>query len=142
MIFPESLYLLSPRDQEVTWLDPVAARGTLNQAATSVTISLFTVPQGRYLVLSQASAIAQPGAAQNVDQFQIDYLHLTDFYVIAIDNTAKAANIRASLNWNGQILIPPAATVRVVGSFNAAVAANTVGLWINGILIPAANIQR
>lgn len=144
MFFPEFLYQLSARDQQVTWLDPRIARGDTLLAAAAVTAVAITVPTGLVLVLQNASLEADPGAAQNVTEsfFELLTPDAATGVRITQDRTALAANVIGHLNWSGSILVPPNWQVRGAANFNAAAAANRVIADCIGILLPVGNIQR
>jgi hypothetical protein len=143
MIFPEFLFRLSQRDQQVTWLDPVSLQVSSAVAAASITAIGTVVPIDRVLVLTNAIMLATAGAAQTTQQQSLQVVAVGGFVTtIAIDTIVSAAAGRAPLNWAGQVLVPPSWTVRAVGTFNAGAAVNNVDISLHGILIPAGNIQR
>lgn len=142
MFFPELLYQLSARDQQVTWLDPLLLSLDASSAAVDV-FAVRAVPQGSALVLQALSVFADPGAGQNIVDQQ---LRIQDESGVSIvlkrDAAAAAANINRSIDWQGSILVPPNWLVVGFASFNAGVAANAVELNLVGVLIPIGNIQR
>lgn len=145
MFFPESLYLLSARDQQVTWLDPVLFRSFLSTAAAGVNTPNFTVPDGRTLILTSASCFASPtgGQVATFGDFRAQGPDLVDISIAQEQpNPALGAGVPLILNWSGQIIVPPRWNVYFRGSFNAGVAANSVAQHLFGILIPVANVQR
>lgn len=143
MFFPEFLYQLSPRDQQVTWLDPVITRVAVAVASINP-IAVFTVPADRCLILQTASMEATPGLGQNVAQ---QFLFTRSQgggqnFTFRSDVTPGAANTTLTLDWSGSILVPANWTVQGSGVFNAGAVANGVVLMLHGILIPVSNIQR
>jgi hypothetical protein len=142
VIFPEYLYKLSSRDQQVTWLDPRFDALSVAAAAASVQ-STLRVPDGRVLVLSAAVVDAIAGAAQTLDRIVL-FCEPPDPSTISfrISGGIFAASVEQFVTWTGQLVIPPNWKVAATARFNAGVAANTVALSLAGILIPVGNIQR
>lgn len=146
MIFPELLYQLSPRDQQVTWLDPVIRRVTTTQAALTVNALDEVVPTGRAFLLTNATLFADPGAGQNIDDIGLNIAVLNPGAGVAVRiatrSGAAGADLLAILNWTGQILIPAGWQLQGSAHFNALGAANEIRFDLMGILIPIGNIQR
>jgi hypothetical protein len=143
VFFPEYLFQLSGRDQQVTWLDPYFDRQSVGTAGTSVGAT-SPVPTGRVLILQSAQGRFAPGAAQNVNTFRISLEPLTSqipSLELVRSDIAGAANIVQNLAWSGSIAIPFGWTVRGLATFNAGVAVNTIVLSCVGILLPIGNIQ-
>lgn len=144
MFFPETLYLLSDRDQQVTWLDPIQFRLTTS-AASAVVSSTLTIPQGRAAVITALTVTCSPGAAQNVNQIVVAVLlRGIDFNQPNIKETYTpgAANAIIPLDWQGEIVVLPGDVIRALAVFNAGVAVNNTTLSVFGILIPVGNLQR
>jgi hypothetical protein len=144
VFFPEFLYQLSGRDQQVTWLDPSFSAVGNSALNVFVTVDALTVPSDRVLVLQSVVGMAEPGAGQNVTDIRLQLFAPGAQFaaVISRDPVDKAANIPAILNWSGSLIVPPLWRVLLAGSFNAGAVANAVTIWTAGILIPPANIQR
>lgn len=141
--FPEALYLLSDRDQQVTWLDPVLFEANVSLAQLNV-ISAFIVPTGRLLLLQNAVGDFAAGAAQTVSNAQIVVRPVATpnpYTLIAVNYYGPAVQQRF-INWSGSIVVPPGWQVQADGVFSAAAAANYVDLAISGLLIPIGNVQR
>jgi hypothetical protein len=144
MFFPESLYLLSSKDQQVTWLDPVYVRQVQTVALASI-VEDYTIPQGQVLLLQHAGMQTAPGAAQNnTGQALVVKPTVATQPQVILDQTlaALAAGVNGWFYWNGTILVPPTWSVRASATFNAGAAANTVILFLVGMLIPVGNLQR
>jgi hypothetical protein len=146
MFFPEFLFQLSARDQQVTWLDPFAGDIVDTAAAVSVTSTGFTVPNARAFLLQSASAVANPGAAQAVTSIVVSVIRpdpdTTGARLSERDSAAAAANTSKTANWAGSILVPPGWRVIATANFDAGVAVNNLRLGIVGLFIPIGNIQR
>lgn len=144
MFFPDFLYQLSQRDQQVTWLDPALSRIISSVAAATVTAD-FIVPNDRMLLLSAFYAVFSPGAAQNVVDTRIELLSqslVSPAVILTRNSNALAAGIITDTDRQCEIPVPPLWRVRATGVFNAGAAANDVHLSIAGMLIPIGNIQR
>lgn len=144
MFFPEFLYQLTARDQQVTWLDPTLRADSTSAAAASVSSTIFTIPQGQVLILLNAMCRGTPGGAQFVARTRIDVLPpaASNNFFLASDDTIGGAGLSLSVTWTGEVLIPATWQLRGVADFNAGAVANTIEFHFMGILIPAANIQR
>lgn len=142
--FPEQLYQLSQRDLQVTWLDPAIFQNIDILAAVSVNTTLFTVPEGRVLLLQSVSAIADPGAAQSCRSVSISLLQPVSatLFPLARETFAVAADQDRVANWSGSIMVPPGYGINALATFDAAVAANSIRGDMVGLLIPLANVQR
>lgn len=151
MFFPEGLYTLSARDQQVTWLDPLFFRDESSIAAVSHEIT-YNVPQGRALLLQTLVADAAAGAAQTVSDAQAMARPPTtnQQYYIAVNwynggggfPVSAAAPQQRAINWRGSILIPELWRVSIQANFSAGAAANFCHLSLIGLLLPIGNIQR
>jgi len=145
MFFPEALYLLSQRDQQVTWLDPVYNAAATGSAAASVSSPAFTVPSSQAFVLQNVQGYADPGAGQNIALLEV-YIGPpspgTQFVRLVSDVLVKAADVNAAVHWSGSLIVPPAWRIIAEGTFNAGVQVNTVRLGVMGMFIPIGNIQR
>lgn len=143
MFFPEFLYRLSSRDQQVTWLDPRFDSLTASAAGLTVEVD-FTVPSDRPLILTSANIVATPGAGQAVIAMLLRSLAQGDSSPVNLAAREIEVAVAGSrfLNWTGEVILPPAWSLRARASFSAAVNPNDVELHLAGILIPVGNIQR
>jgi hypothetical protein len=147
MFFPESLYLLSQRDQQVSWLEPLALRDTFAAgiAAANIQRLVYTVPIDRLLILQAFSFLATAGAAQTVNDVRIDIVPRLSAEIVRVwsaDSRYMSTGGVAGGNWTGSILVPPQYTLRANFLFNAGAAANFFDLGVHGLLIPVGNVQR
>ena len=143
MFFPEVLYRLSKRDEQVTWLDPVASRISATLAGINP-VAIYTVPNDRVLVLTAACIEATPGVGQNI---LLKVLHTRPptggtNVTFRSDYVAGGVGVQQGMDWDGEIAVPPSWTVNGNVLFNAGAVASTATLMMHGLLIPVGNIQR
>lgn len=141
MFFPESLYLLSDRDLQVTWLDPLFLQVPAASAATQVTAS-YRVPEGRALLLQSGCIQLQAGAGQTSLQAYLRAQPPTGGLESVIRGEYFTATANWAINWAGSIIIPPNWDLVALGVFNAAAAVNNLTMYAQGMLIPVGNLQR
>lgn len=142
MFFPESLYLLSQRDQQVTWLEPVIQRSTSTSAAVSISHA-FAVPEGRALLLQHAHVRAIGGAAQ-LNTVRSLYLDRPGAPEVYLDRSLTAGPVagEAFLEWQGSVLLPAGWRVTTSSTFDAAANPNSLYTSLAGLMIPIGNIAR
>lgn len=143
MFFPESLLKLSQRDQQVTWLDPIALDLEASVAATTVEVA-FVVPTDRVLLLQNAHVHAEAGAGIVTSALVLATFLLSSANpnLITRNDVDFAAGNFGNMTWTGSILVPSGWSVLGRGSFGGAAAANLINLALHGMLIPVANIAR
>lgn len=144
MFFPESLLRFSPQDFD--GLQPLIHRPWLDPATAAISVNaVYTVPADRSLLLTGVCACFEAGAAQLVNEAKIGLLHaglpLTDPTLICLLKFSRPGTQFASLDWQGQVVVPPNVRVILQGVFNAAGVANIVRRHIVGMLMPAANLK-
>lgn len=143
MFLPESLYLLSDRDRQVSWLEPVLYRAEATIAAVSVGLN-YTVPDGRALILQNAFVYSGGGGAQTTTELEIalqfpaggvgSYTYL--------DARSGITTQLAQLRWTGSVLVPEKWQVAHAGTFSAGAVGNLLVIGVTGILVPIGNILR
>lgn len=147
MRFPEFLYQLSARDQQVTWLDPFFSNAESTGAAAALSANI-TPDRQRTFILSSLSANAFVTGAATVAALLLLAVPPQGNPQFAIAQTSSAytgggaAGTQLQLNWSGELIIPPGWILRATALYSAAVAGNEVEMTAGGILIPAGNIQR
>lgn len=145
MLFPEFLYQLNARDQQVTWLEPLFTQinpAAALQAAWSELV--YQVPNDRVLVLTHVFASANPGGAQGVTDLAIFArvpLSSPAYRLLFFSETIVAGLTRAT-RWQGELLLPPGWQIAISATFDAAAVANAVSADVAGVLIPTGTIQR
>lgn len=145
MFFPEFLYQLSKRDQQVTWLDPRFAQESASAAALGATVEVLQVPDGQCFILQTFFAEAIPGLAQGVTRILLELIPPTGGLTQRIAGahwTPAVANQTRETQFSGSLLIPPGWRLQARGGYDAGAAANTITGDVNGIFIPVGNVQR
>lgn len=117
-----------------------------DSAATGVEATLQNDLQGRVILLRSLTGQYVPGAGQNVTQAQLDLLPPEGTsppiqLFLKFDGVAKGANVVASLDWQGEIVIPPRWSARARAAFNAGAASNQVNLIAFGYSAPVGNLN-
>lgn len=127
MLFPEFLYQLSGRDQQVTWLDPRLIVNSGNGLALAVSAIAFTVPDNQVLIMTSFVGRADPGAGQACTRLIGLFRDLSGNLVPFTEaHFAVAADLNRDVLYQGQILVPPRVEIQVLGDFDAAVNNNNV----------------
>lgn len=142
--FPEFLYKLSDRDQEVTWLDPVVVHSDVSAAVAVIQSAVYTVPGDRMLILQNVSMLANPAAGRAVIDLNFALQPPppeTTTYRVVQEFWTVAADVNRGLNWSGSILVPPLWRVSAIAVIDGAAGGQIVH-DIFGILIPKGNVQR
>jgi hypothetical protein len=142
MFFPESLYLLSARDQQVSWLEPVFFREEVLDTQVGLEIQ-YQVPQGRCLLLQTAVGDGAAGAAQTCDNLQVlarpPTANVQTYLAVSWYGGALQGRM---VNFSGSVIVPELWIVMAQANFSAAANANFVHLSISGLLIPIGNVVR
>lgn len=142
MFFPESLYTLSQRDLQVTWLEPFWRAATQFLAQGTI-FSQFAVPIDRVLLLQHAYLTAVPTGGQNISELELNVFITPGGTEFQLDKLGvQAANARAKLNWQGSIVVPSAYILEAKAVFNAGALGNELECSFIGMLIPNANLAR
>ena len=144
MFAPEFLYKLSPRDEQVTWLDPLWQRTSQGTAAVSVSSPAIVVPDGRLFLLQHVFSFALGGGAQTTTYHELILQNpdlVTDMYLDINPNTGVAGG-STLIRWDGSVWVPPRWRLFAKGTFSAGAVINTVTLTAHGVLIPIGNVQR
>lgn len=141
MLFPELLYVLSPRDENVTWLDPIIFRLSALQAIQQLDAVGDVVPEGKALLLHNASVQGVAAGGQTVVWMDLNIERPPATILYPLANKISTVQFDG-LNLGTGLLIPPGWRIRGRINFNSGLAANQVILTYFGVLIPIANIQR
>lgn len=141
-IFPEFLYRLTPRDEQVTPLDMINFDfGVFSDTSASLmTTASYTVPDGKIFALTSATVFLEGGAAQFPKVWSIIMTYGgTSFYVSGGTLPCIAAANFSLGSTTAPYFCQPGSVITLGGEFNAGVNANNIGGSINGILIPRGN---
>lgn len=141
MRFPEFLYRLLDGDAGIQQLQSIWRRQSLFANQTDFTLAMYTVPQDRCLVLMNAqSSFEPPGASQILDQrITLKEVSSSVEYDVVRDVENYAAGVHKSLNWNGEVIVPPGWLVRA-RAIGSALANHTYTATVAGVLIPRGTI--
>jgi hypothetical protein len=143
--FPDKLYQLLRADVAGSLLLPhfdknIGVSGTTN--ATAATI----VPSDKFLLLQNAGARAQPGAAQVCYTTQILIATpLGDGTTRSFSLTGQAIAAGTTdmyTQWAGSVIVPPNWRIFATSAFTFVAANNTLTLDVAGVLIPRGSIAR
>lgn len=144
-MFPESLFTLSQRDLQGTWLDPVVRNVIAGLAATTVQAQ-FQLPVDRATLLTVMDVQATPGAGQTVQRLQLRLFprgSLTVGVRVAGKVSSAGVAVRDELFATfPELLVPPGWIIEGSAIFDLGGVANTVDFNFAGVHIPAGNIQR
>jgi hypothetical protein len=148
--WPEALFLLSDRDRQVTWLDPVIVKTDNLPGELVADIQLnYVVPQGRALLLQSVHVFGGAGAGQTCTYIEIAldlpgspgaYTYLSTNYPGSPG--APAVGVERQAFWSGSVLVPERWRVAGAAGFNAAAQPNQVVHSVVGLLLPMGNIAR
>lgn len=140
MLGPEKLYQLNQKDVGVPWLECYIRRAIVAAALVTVDAQLPPIDAGRILILNHAACTFGPGAAQNLVSAYLAVQSPDQVILLKWLGVAGAVNIIGSLDWQGQLFVPPGFNVRARGIFNAGGVVNTLTLDGGGLQIPRATI--
>lgn len=138
------LYELMPKDALGSpALELILRRQTVSQAIIDPSVTIYTVPRDRILLILGVNVQATPGAAQNVT--------FVRWEIIEVDATTErflqrerfaGANVTEHLNSLPYALpVPSGARIDAKGEFSAGGAANTVTGRLAGWLVPRGTLQ-
>ena len=149
-LFPEQLYRLSARDQQVTWLDPFYQRATQAAAALNLSLVWGPVPEGRVLFLQSLLVRCIPGAGARLTGgwvgVQVPGASVVAYLLAGLtpeiaDPVPPGTGPVRFIAWSGSILVPPRWQFEASVDFGA-VAASVIEGTAVGVLVPIGNVQR
>lgn len=142
--WPEALYELSARDRQVTWLEPVIFRG--NETGDNFGSVIYTVPDGRLLLLQNAYLQVWPDVGNQVTDWKIligaPGPSFQETYLRASQGVTFAINLVLNEYWSGSVVVPEKWSVRGIGVFSGAAVGDYVDFSMHGLLVPIGNVQR
>jgi hypothetical protein len=143
VFFPEFLYQLLGRDQQIDWLQVEIAFKSTAAAAAFIETPIYTVPPERHLILQLATVRVFAGAAQTSTRFEILGRAPGGAAATARFAGGDYAAVLAKFDqFPMSIIVPNRWQIVASAFFNAGVAVNTLDLTLFGMLIPAGNISR
>jgi hypothetical protein len=143
VFFPEFLYQLLGRDQQIDWLQVEIAFKTTAAAAAFIETPIYIVPPERHLILQLATVRVFAGAAQTSTRFEVLGRAPGGAAATARFLARDYAAVQTRFDELAcSIVVPNRWQIVASGFFNAGVAVNTLDLTLFGMLIPAGNISR
>lgn len=143
MIFPEALYELSPRDRNVTWLDPLVLHLDNGGGAAAGSQELVVeIPEGRVLMLHSACMAVRTLAVETTTLMLLQAQRFVGGVEFNLKQAFPGVTGRSQLDWQGEILIPSELRVRAFFSFSGVVQNKVIDFDLFGMLLPVGNIQR
>lgn len=140
--WPELLYVLSQRDLQITWLDPIIRTELGSAAAVNVETGTFFVPLDRAMLLLHCALRINPGAGLNVVSAFLNVHAPFGPGVPLLHIGRLAADVSEGVHASPQVVLPPNWEIEGKATFSGTLNANVVEISIAGILIPPGNIQR
>lgn len=139
----EDLYQLTPRDEQVTWLEQNMTWMQLSASQSTIS-TFFVVPQNRVLILDHIMMVGEAGATQTTDLMQALVYQNTIGGALAgalfIEREATSP-VRKNISRNFQkTMIGPGQILWMGILFSAAVNPNFAQISTNGLLIPRGNM--
>ena len=146
-VFPDFLYRLTPRDQQIIPIELVQQKLTINDTAVDVQTPAYVVPLGRMLILTAVTLQCTPGATAVPNWLQFAMFNRGDtvtnkFVIIGRDFEARVPNT-GQITYGGEFtnpMIPEGSSLVGIGNFTNAVAANDMQVFFMGYLIPRGEI--
>jgi len=141
-MFPDFLYRLTPRDEQVTPLDIVTFRSGVSSNATTVNSGAYTVPLGRVLKVNSMSLEQDCNqAATDVVEGRVDMYLDSSVPIVLMCSQSSSTEPNYHLNqaFQNDLFIPEGWSMRGIGGFTVADADNQVIFTMSGILIPRGN---
>jgi len=143
--FPDFLYRLTPRDEQVTQLELYFDRYAFSDTAALVGDVLFTTPNNRILVLTRTSIAMTAGAAQNPLYSILDYTAADGSgpnieLSVRTWTATTGTNVCLHETQGGPVYVPPSSRLTLTGAFSAGVNANSVVVNMQGFYIPRGTI--
>lgn len=146
MRFSERLYAIPGAGNVQPWASYWQRNGRTSATSTAAAASVRNTFESRYILLTSACVIAQPGAGQNFTQIQIDLLGAdnsvpTPPWLLKFTGTAGAANVVGSIDWSGEMIVLPGWSIRGNAEYNAGANANITTVAFYGYTLPIGTLQ-
>lgn len=143
--FPDFIYRLTPRDEQVTPLESVTYYHTESLVSTYVDIDeslgAYRVPAGKILLVNTLAVDFSAGAAQNLDSYKIYLKNSSATNDATLTGHSRILTGRYGTQGHmfGSIIVPSEWYICAVALFSAGAAANQITLGMTGTLIPRGN---
>lgn len=141
MLFPDFLFRLTPRDEQVTPIETIDTQmGDNGMVLKQGFTNPYTVPLGRVLILQSVSLIANPAGADwcTASTLYIDYGGRSN--IIYSQSFQKDVSIqKISGGLAVPLYIPQNQTLTGINFYGLGTAGATNFLYLSGILIPRGN---
>jgi len=140
-MFPEFLYKLTPRDEQVTPLEVVTFRSSLDANSATVNSALYTVPLGKVLLLRTATVECDPVyGTTTCTSVRIDmYKDSSVPIVLGMQKNEYTGVIDAPAVLQNPVVVPEGWILKGVANYDVANAGNGIAFSMCGILIPRGN---
>lgn len=145
MLTPDFTYAFrQPKDVSGPTFEPYLRQGVVQATSGGLTFTLIDLPRDRMLVLSNVVMLGLPGATQACTAFALSATTAAGLQMeIARENFPVVADLRRTLNWQGQIFILggglATTLLTAVATFDAGVNQNEIRVGVHGVVIPRAN---
>lgn len=148
------LYTLTPRDLQVTPLQPLYHYETLSSASASFSLD-YTAPNDRVLLMSYIGAMAEANPAQTTTFIVLRMFRPGSTSAIELARSSTLATgasgvkrigvgthdgtSEAVTGFNCNIVLLPETRIQVQANFSAGALANELRWAVHGVLIPRGN---
>lgn len=140
--FPDYLYRLTPRDEQVTPLEIVieSANNTLNNVQVDAT--LYTVPQGKMFNLKSVALASESPVANTPQELKLNVTYGGS--TIRLIQSPMVVRVGTTLDFGAysqftDVWLPSGAVIYARAEFDVAAATNKVIGSITGVLVPRGN---
>jgi len=139
------VYQLTPRDMAGPLWGFIHRRTTAAGTATTLTRNAvhfadLAPPIGTVLFLTRIFAVAVPGAGQNVTNLELTVADAADNVLSILRESPSTETIKRFTLEADIPLLVGTNILRLVGTFDAGVASNRIGLHFSGYVMPRGNV--
>jgi len=141
--FPDFLYRLTPRDEQITSIEIVNKFKFLADALTVLDDPTFyTIDNSRVLVITNLTAqlygdgtnIGKYFIVQNVD---VDENIMSEICTIQTPLNERIAAETQAFNWQGNVICPPSTFIKVIAQFDGDdMATNNASISMQAVALP------
>jgi len=139
------VYQLTPRDAAGGLWGFIHKRLTVSAAATSLDRSFANFQTvapglGTVLFLTRIFAVAVPGGAQNVTNLELQVVDPVNNVLSVLRESPSTETLKRFTLEADMPLLVGSQALRLIGTFDAGVAANRIGLHFSGYVLPRGNV--